>query len=64
MKRSLLYLSWFALLLLVAIPLHAQNGCADSPENPTVVLAVVGSAGALISNLRARTKARRGRSAR
>jgi XrtJ-associated TM-motif-TM protein len=64
MKRSLLYLSWSALLLLVAVPLHAQTGCEDSPENPTVVLAIVGSAGALISTLRARSKARRGPSAR
>ena len=64
MKRSLLYFSWFAVLFLVVVPLHAQTGCLDSPENPTVVLAVVGSAGALISTLRARSKARRSRSAR
>jgi XrtJ-associated TM-motif-TM protein len=48
-----------ALLLLVAMPLHAQTGCTDSPENPTVVLALVGSAGALFSSVRARIKARR-----
>jgi XrtJ-associated TM-motif-TM protein len=48
-----------ALLLLVAKPLHAQTGCTDSPENPTVVLALVGSAGALFSSVRARIKARR-----
>jgi XrtJ-associated TM-motif-TM protein len=64
MKRSLLYLSWSALLLLVTVPLHAQTGCTDSPENPTAVLAIVGSAGALFSTLRARLKARRGSSAR
>jgi XrtJ-associated TM-motif-TM protein len=39
--------------------LHAQDGCTDSPENPTVVLALVGSAGALFSMLRTRMKARR-----
>jgi XrtJ-associated TM-motif-TM protein len=43
-----------ALLLLVAMPLHAQTGCTDSPENPTVVLALVGGAGALFSAVRAR----------
>jgi XrtJ-associated TM-motif-TM protein len=41
------------------MPLHAQTGCTDSPENPTVVLALVGSAGALFSAVRARVKARR-----
>jgi len=57
---------WFgiALFLLVAAPLHVQDGCIDSPENPTVVLALLGSAGALLSaaraRLRARTKTRRG----
>ncbi len=52
---------WFgiALFILVAAPLHAQDGCLDSPENPTAVLALVGSAGALFSVLRARVKARR-----
>jgi XrtJ-associated TM-motif-TM protein len=38
---------------------HAQTGCTDSPENPTVVLALVGSAGALFSTVRARLRARR-----
>ena len=38
---------------------RAQTGCDDSPENPTVVLALVGSAGALISTARARLRARR-----
>jgi XrtJ-associated TM-motif-TM protein len=55
---------WAALLLLVAVPLHAQTGCTDSPENPTVVLALVGSAGALFSTARARWKARRNSSSR
>jgi XrtJ-associated TM-motif-TM protein len=48
-----------ALFLLVALPLHAQTGCTDSPENPTMVLALVGSAGALFSTVRARMKSRR-----
>jgi XrtJ-associated TM-motif-TM protein len=64
MRKSLIYLTCSALLLLVAAPLHAQTGCTDSPENPTAILALVGSAGALFSTLRARSKARRGPSAR
>ena len=64
MNRSLLNFLWVALLLSVALPLRAQGGCDDSPENPTVVLALVGSAGALFSTIRARLKARRNSSAR
>jgi XrtJ-associated TM-motif-TM protein len=59
MNKILLALLWSAALLCVAVPLHAQTGCTDSPENPTVVLALVGSAGALFSTVRARVKARR-----
>ncbi|MGD0444776.1 MAG: PExPT-CTERM protein [Edaphobacter sp.] len=59
-KSSFLFLA-FALALFVAHPLHAQgtSGCADSPENPTAILAVVGSAGAFFASARARVKARR-----
>jgi len=64
MNKSLLNFLWFVLILCVAIPLRAQSGCDDSPENPTVVLALVGTAGALFSTLRARMKARRNSSAR
>ena len=53
-----------ALVLLVAAPLYGQTGCTDSPENPTVVLALVGGAGALFSAVRARVKARRNLSQR
>jgi XrtJ-associated TM-motif-TM protein len=48
-----------AMLFAIALPLLAQSGCADSPENPTAVLALVGGAGALFSAVRARVKARR-----
>jgi len=34
------------LLLLLALPLYAQGGCVNSPENPTVVLGLIGAAGA------------------
>jgi XrtJ-associated TM-motif-TM protein len=63
MKKTLL-LIWSALLLLITVPLHAQTGCDDSPENPTLVLAIVGAAGALISTMRARYRSRGGPSAR
>jgi XrtJ-associated TM-motif-TM protein len=48
-------------LAVLALPLaaHAQSGCIDSPENPTVVLALVGSAGAFFANARRRISARR-----
>jgi XrtJ-associated TM-motif-TM protein len=59
MKKSALKFLSFALLLAVAIPLHAQGGCDNSPENPTAILAVVGSAGAFFASARARIKARR-----
>jgi XrtJ-associated TM-motif-TM protein len=44
----------FLLLLTfaVALPLHAQSGCTDSPEAPTVVLALVGGLGALSMRFR------------
>jgi XrtJ-associated TM-motif-TM protein len=58
MKKYALLLG-FALLLFVAHPLHAEDGCENSPENPTAILAVVGSAGAFLASARARVKARR-----
>jgi XrtJ-associated TM-motif-TM protein len=59
MKKSPLLLVCLALLFAVTLPLHAQTGCADSPENPTAILAVVGSAGAFFVSARARIKSRR-----
>jgi XrtJ-associated TM-motif-TM protein len=59
MKKSSLLLVAFALLFTVALPLHAQGGCVNSPENPTAILAVVGSAGAFFVSVRARIKSRR-----
>ncbi len=58
MKKSLLFL---AALLSITFTAHAQGGCVNSPENPTVVLALVGSAGALVASARARLR-NRGRS--
>jgi XrtJ-associated TM-motif-TM protein len=59
MKKSLLPFIGLALVLAVAVPLHAQTGCDNSPENPTAILAVVGSAGAFFVSARTRIKARR-----
>jgi len=60
LSRVLFLIALFACVL----PLHAQIGCSDSPENPTAVLALVGSAGALFSVIRARVRARRNSSPR
>ena len=51
MKKLSLSLLGSALMLLFTMQAHAQNdttfgACVNSPENPTAVLAVVGSAGA------------------
>jgi XrtJ-associated TM-motif-TM protein len=61
MKNTALVVLGVAFMMLVAAPLRAQTGCTDSPENPTVVLALVGGAGALFSAVRTRMRARRGR---
>lgn len=59
MKKSSLLLAAIAMMLAVTVSANAQGGCVNSPENPTVVLALVGSAGAFLSSARARFKARR-----
>jgi XrtJ-associated TM-motif-TM protein len=41
------------MLAAVVLPLRAQTGCEDSPEDPTIVLALVGGAGVLVASLRA-----------
>ncbi len=59
MKKSTLLLAGLAMMFAVSVPVYAQGGCVNSPENPTVVLALVGSAGAFLASARARIKARR-----
>ena len=58
MKKTPLLLVGAAFMFLITLPLHAQNGhvvgCVNSPENPTAVLAVVGSAGAFFFSRRRR----------
>ena len=59
MKKSSLLLIASVAMLIVAAPIYAQTGCITSPENPTVVLALVGSAGAFFASARTRMRARR-----
>jgi XrtJ-associated TM-motif-TM protein len=51
MKR---YLYLMVILALVTTVAHAQSGCGDSPENPTMILALFGSVGAGLAILRNR----------
>jgi len=50
LKKSLLVFG-FPLMMAVALPLCAQSGCVDSPEDPTLALALVSCAGVLTASL-------------
>ncbi len=39
------------LIFFIVLPLRAQDGCLDSPENPTAILGLVGVIGVGIANL-------------
>jgi XrtJ-associated TM-motif-TM protein len=41
----------FTLILATALPLRAQTGCDDSPEDPTIILAFVSGSAALAAGL-------------
>jgi len=44
---------WLGFMLVIAaLPLFAQSGCIDSPEDPTIVLALLGGIGGLVFSLR------------
>ncbi len=44
---------WLTLMLGgLVIPLHAQEGCVDSPESPTIVLAIVAAIGMIAMTIR------------
>jgi len=43
-------------LLAVALPLYAQTGCTDSPESPTIILAMVAGITGIAVGLRAMRK--------
>jgi XrtJ-associated TM-motif-TM protein len=62
-EKDMKQFSFFALLVVTlfvaATPLHAQGGCVNSPENPTAILGLAGSAGAGLAYLRVRMKARK-----
>ena len=49
--KRILLTAIFALLLIPALPLRAQTGCVDSPEDPTIILALVGGVGALAAGI-------------
>jgi XrtJ-associated TM-motif-TM protein len=57
LKKTLMVFG-FPLMLAITLPLYAQTGCDDSPENPTIVLALVGAAGLLLAGARAARKNR------
>jgi len=50
-QKNLLFTLGFAAMLALALPLRAQTGCVDSPEDPTVVLALVSGVGAFAASL-------------
>ena len=58
MKKAILSVA-LALPLILALPAHAQIGCEDSPENPTLVLAGLAGGVFAVSTLRTRLRARR-----
>ena len=57
--RTRYILLLFVLAVGTAHQLHAQNGCVNSPENPTAVLALLGVLGAGVPALRAKFRSRR-----
>jgi len=56
MKNFSLIVVFAIVLFAVALPLHAQGGCENSPENPTVILGLISAAGVGIFQLRSRMK--------
>ena len=58
LKKALLVFG-FPLMVALTLPLRAQTGCDDSPEDPTIVLALVGAVGALAAGVRASRRSER-----
>lgn len=56
MKKSTFVYACAAVFFAFALPLWGQSGCVDSPEDPTVMLALVGASGALVSLAWARVR--------
>ena len=53
MKKLLFFIA-LLVMLIASRPMLAQGGCDDSPENPTAILALVGSAGGFLVVARSR----------
>jgi XrtJ-associated TM-motif-TM protein len=49
--KKILLAFGLALMLTMTLSLRAQTGCEDSPEDPTIFLALVGGAGAIAASL-------------
>ena len=63
MKKYFLLMA-FTLALFVTIPAHAQGGCEDSPENPTLILAGLAGGAYAVSAVRMRIRAKRSKDGR
>jgi len=61
MKRLKFLIAVGTVLVATSLRLHAQTGCEDSPENPTAILALIGSVAALGDYARRRFLAGRGK---
>jgi len=46
-------------LLLLSTPVFALNGCVNSPENPTLILGLIGGAAASVPWIRTKLAARK-----
>ena len=57
MKKSLF--AAFAAAVVLVVPAHAQFGCTNSPENPTLILAGLAGGAYAVSSLRTRISARK-----
>jgi XrtJ-associated TM-motif-TM protein len=53
-SMKLTYVVLGSLLCFIAVPAFAQGGCVNSPENPTAILALVGTAGGFVVAARSR----------
>ena len=58
MKKTFLFIA-LAFALIAALPAHAQMGCDDSPENPTIILAGLAGGAFAVSSMKTRFRARR-----
>jgi len=59
-KKSAYILPAVLFVLATTLPVYAQHGCTDSPENPTAVLGLIVSAGSIgFMQIRSRIRARK-----